>query len=123
VVSRRSKSSINNYPFLHSFFRYTFSLCPLFHYALCCRPSSFERLFAAGYTQQQLVQWLADEHDVAVVDRTMRRRLKEWGLVRNEVACTPTALDSIKNLFHTTTDDDATIAHVLNDQGIQVSER
>src|SRR5271156_1534011 len=76
-----------------------------------------ERLFTAGYTQRQLLQWLADEHNVVMTERTIRRRLKEWGHVRHNVAHTPTALDSIKNLFYTPTDNAATIAYTLTDQG------
>jgi len=58
----------------------------------------------ATHTHQQLIKWLTDEHGIVVTKRTLRRRLKEWGLFHREAALTPTALESISSLFYTTTD-------------------
>ena len=77
----------------------------------------------ATHTYQQLVKWLIDEHRIAVTEKTLRRRLKEWGLFHREAALTPTTLESISSLFHTTTENDNDIAATLTAQGIPVSGR
>jgi hypothetical protein len=75
------------------------------------------------HTYQQLVKWLIDEHRIIVTEKTLRRRLKEWGLFHREAVLTPTALESISFLFHTTTDNDDDIAATLTAQGIPISAR
>jgi Clr5 domain len=75
-----------------------------------------------GYTHQQLAHWLADR-GLVVAPRTLKRRLKNWGLTRRKAAGTPTALETISDLFHTTTADDDTIAHTLAVQGTAISTR
>jgi hypothetical protein len=56
-----------------------------------------EQLFAEGYT------------------------LKDWGLTRQ--GAIETTLDTISNLFHTTTDNDEAISHTIVTQGTIVSAR
>jgi len=77
----------------------------------------------ATYTYPQLIKWLGDEHGIVVTKRTLIRRLKKWDLFHREAALTPTALESISFLFHTTTDNDDDIAATLNAQGIPISGR
>ena len=79
-----------------------------------------EQLFAEGYTHKQLAHWLADR-GLVVAPRTIKRRLKDWGLTRQ--GATENALDTISNLFHTTTDNDEAIARTLTTQGTIVSAR
>jgi hypothetical protein len=55
--------------------------------------------------------------------RTLKRRLKDWGLTRRKAAGTPTNLETISDLFQTTTADDDTIAHALAVEGTAVSTR
>ena len=45
--------------------------------------------------------------------RTLKNRFKDWGITRRQAALTPAALETVSQLFHTTTDDDDTIAHTL----------
>src|SRR5947209_16651331 len=73
------------------------------------------------HTYQQLVKWLTDEHRIIVTENTLRRRLKEWGVFHREAVLTPTALEWISFLFHTTTDNDDDIAGTFTAQGIPIS--
>jgi hypothetical protein len=77
----------------------------------------------ATHTYQQLIEWLTDKHGIIVAKTTLKRRFKEWGLFHREAALTPTALESISFLFHTTTDNDDDIAATLTAQGIPISTR
>jgi Clr5 domain len=51
-----------------------------------------------GYTHQQLADWLANQ-GLAIAPRTLKRRLKDWGLTRRKAAGTSTALETISDLF------------------------
>jgi len=55
--------------------------------------------------------------------RTFKPQLKDWGLIRRRVAETPTAINTISDLFHTTTADDNTITHTLAAHGMAISTR
>jgi hypothetical protein len=80
-----------------------------------------ELYLTAGYTHRQLRDWLVDQYEVNVSERTLKLRFKEWGLTRRGSALTPDAVESIFTLFHTTTDNDEEIARALTAQGIAAS--
>jgi hypothetical protein len=77
------------------------------------RPEIERRILVDKQSHSEVLQWLAGE-GYACVPLTLKRKLKEWGISRRGLAAKPFVVGYIDGQFHTTLDDDKTIATQLN---------
>ena len=78
-----------------------------------------ERRIAAGESQNQVREWLATE-GISIGRNTISKRIVDWkiGHLSTTSAFNPTLISAVEEAFHTTGDDDQTIAQDINTQGI-----
>jgi hypothetical protein len=81
-----------------------------------------KRLLVDHQTQKDVVNWLKTEGISVTID-LLKARCKEWGLSRRDAAEDPNIIDRIYERFHTTTENDSTIANRLGDEGLSISAR
>ena len=84
------------------------------------RPEIERRIMVEKQSQQDILYWLADQ-GYTYKASTLKRRCKQWGISRRGLSTDPAVLDYINSQFHTTLDDDATIARGLNERGFPVT--
>ncbi|KAL2043709.1 hypothetical protein N7G274_003228 [Stereocaulon virgatum] len=73
-------------------------------------------------TAEELVQALANEHDIEMTSRTLGRRLQEWGCKKQtRVNYTFELVSRFLILFYQMVLDDKTITYILNVEGMSIS--
>jgi hypothetical protein len=70
------------------------------------------RILVEKQTHRDVLNWLARKGYICE-EKTLRRRCKKWGITRQGVDDDPTMVDYINRQFHTTLNDDETIASHL----------
>ncbi|KAE8378784.1 hypothetical protein BDV26DRAFT_291905 [Aspergillus bertholletiae] len=79
--------------------------------------------FKDGTSAESISLYLLSNHDVTVAEKTIRRRLLEWGVRRNSQICdTPLLRERISVLFHTCCLPDQDILHILQQEGHDINE-
>lgn len=81
-----------------------------------------KRLLLNHHTQKEVVDWLQKE-GVSITISILKNRCKDWGFSRRGASTDPTILNRVRDRFHTTTEDDSTIATTLSAEGSYVSAR
>jgi hypothetical protein len=84
------------------------------------RPEIERRILVDKQSHVEVLQWLAGEGYVCV-PFTLKRKLKQWGISRQGLAAEPFVVGYINNQFHTTLDNDNTIATQLNTRGYPIT--
>jgi hypothetical protein len=74
------------------------------------------RIMIEKQSHKDVLHWLAGEGYICQ-PLTLRRRCKEWGITRRGLSAEPAVVSHINTQFHTTFDDDKTIASQLNTLG------
>lgn len=81
------------------------------------------RLYEAGLSYSELVRYLAEEYEVSVTDRTIKRRFRVWNIRRYERR---DASDELKRriqvLFFEIGLNDQDILHVLQQEGYSINQ-
>ena len=81
-----------------------------------------QRLFDKQ-THAQIAQALEEKEGISITARFIKDRCKEWGLSYRGLSSNATVLASISQEFHTTTNNDESIASTLNAHGLPISSR
>jgi hypothetical protein len=82
-----------------------------------------QRLFSGKQTHAQIAQALEEEKGISVTARFIKDRCKEWGFSRSGLSSNATVLATVSQEFHTTTNNDESIASILNAHGLPISSR
>jgi hypothetical protein len=80
------------------------------------RPEIERRILVEKQTHRDVLHWLAGQGYICE-EKTLRRRCKEWGITRQGVGDDPAVVEYINKQFHTTLNDDETIASQLTGLG------
>jgi hypothetical protein len=80
------------------------------------------RLLIHHHTQKDVLNWLKTVGVSVTIDQ-LKARCKEWGFSRRGATTDPAVLEQVHDRFHTTTEDDSTIATKLGAQGLSISAR
>jgi hypothetical protein len=78
------------------------------------------RILTERQSHQDVLRWLAGQGYICQ-RLTLLRRCKEWGISRRGVTEDPFIVEYINSQFHTTLNDDSTIASQLNSQGYSIT--
>ena len=78
--------------------------------------------FNNSISTENIAQRLQDEHNTSCTDRTIRRRLKDWGVTqRVRIKETAALRLKIASMFYMNFPDDI-IVHALNEEGYQIGK-
>src|ERR1700744_3300775 len=81
------------------------------------------RILTLKQSQQEIVSWLKNEHDINITIRTLISRCKFWGISRRTQTASsdPILIRAIGVQFHTTVSNDTAIALSLKAQNINTT--
>lgn len=86
------------------------------------REENEKRLLLNHHTQKEVVDWLQAE-GVSITVPILKKRCKDCGFSRRDASTDLTILNRVRDRFHTTTEDDSTIATTLSAEGSHISAR
>jgi hypothetical protein len=80
------------------------------------------RILVEKQTHRDILHWLARQGHICEAS-TLKRRCKEWGITRQGVGDDPAVVEYINKQFHTTLNDDKTIAGQLASLGYSITAK
>jgi hypothetical protein len=86
------------------------------------RPQIEKKLLVEHRTQKDVVTWLGTRGISLTVGR-LKQQCKPWGVSRRGAAADERTVEQVHRRFHTTTEDDATIAKKLSSEGLSITAR
>jgi hypothetical protein len=84
------------------------------------RPEIERRILDEKQTHSEVLQWLAAK-GYTCMPLTLKRQYQKWEISRRGVAANPFVVSYIDSQFHTTLNDDSTIASQLESRGYPIT--
>jgi hypothetical protein len=86
------------------------------------RPQIEKKLLVEHRTQKDVVTWLGTR-GISLTVGQLKQQCKTWGVSRRGAAADERTVEQVYQRFHTTTEDDATIAKKLSNEGLSITAR
>ena len=86
------------------------------------RPQIEKKLLVEHHTQKDVVGWL-ESQGISLTVSQLKQQYKNWGINRRGAAADEKTVEQVYWRFHTTTEDDATIAKKLSIKGLSITAR
>jgi hypothetical protein len=81
------------------------------------RPQIEKKLLVEHRTQKDVVNWLGTQ-GISLTVGQLKQQCKNWGVSRRGAAADEKTVEQVYLRFHTTTEDDTTIAKKLSSEGL-----
>jgi hypothetical protein len=86
------------------------------------RPQIEKKLLVEHHTQKDVVGWL-ESQGISLTVGQLKQQCKNWGVSRRGAATDEKTIEQVYWRFHTTTEDDVTIAKKLSIKGLSITAR